>query len=164
MADRSRMWTSQNAGVTLVSAGVAGQISLSLDTDYAASTGLASMFGCTIVRTFVRCSIRSGNAETSNADMIGFMGLGVFPSLIDQGDFPDLNIREGSWWGYIAHPFSMPGAVLTPVIPDRAAFFEVEFRSGRKVGIGERPSLVVQQTVSDTVTYNVTVTMLCLLP
>ena len=80
MADRRRrLWTSQNAAVALSTGGVPGQIALGLDTDFIASTGVASMFGCTVVRTFVRGSIRSGGAETGIDAIVGFVGLGVFP-------------------------------------------------------------------------------------
>ena len=163
MADRRRrLWTSQNAEVTLSTGGVAGQIALGLDTDFIASTGLASMFGCTVVRTFLRGYIRSGDSTVS--DMAAFIGLGVFPNGIDQGDYPDLNVREGDWFGYLALPFLTSGVAVKPVQPEEAAYFTAEFRSARKIGLGETLTLVIQQTITRSVVYHVTTTMLCLLP
>ena len=60
--------------------------------------------------------------------------------------------------------FFMPGAADTPVLPDVAAAHRSDYRSMRKIDVGETPTLVIQISDSVGITFVVTANILVLLP
>ena len=57
------------------------------------------------------------------------MGIGIFPSGMDNGDFPDLAVYDGNWMAYECFAYKMPGAASTLVLPSEAAFNRLDYRS-----------------------------------
>ena len=161
---RRRMWTADESTITVGTLGVPGQIFRQIDVNFLTQTGWASMLGCTIARTHTCVRIDS-NTNTGNNLMRAWMGIGIFPSGMDNGDFPDLSIYNGDWFVYECYTFQMPSAASTLVLPESAAVHRSDYRSMRKVARpDERVCLVWQQDTTVIARYGIQVSMLVLLP
>jgi len=161
---RRRIWTTTNVVELPVSSGVNGQKAQILDANFALSTGLAGMFGCTISRTHVCTLLTSIEDATSIIKMQ--MGIGIFPTGTDEGDFPNLQRYEGDWLAYECFVFQLPGGTAQiPVVPSEAAFTRSDYRSMRKVtDVGMSPFIVFQTDSASDFEIDAVVSQLILLP
>jgi len=162
---RKRIWTTSSGTLNLTAAGIGGGKSSNLASNWISSTGLASMFGCTVGRTHLCALVQSAMGETAVVANTLFLGIGVYPTLMDDIDFPALANSDGSWMAQECTVFRMPGAGDLPVLPGEAAFLRADYRSMRKVDeVGYNPFLVAQQEVAEAVDVRFVVTQLILLP
>ena len=161
---RRRLWTADQANITVGTLGVPGQITRQVDVNFLASTGLASMFGCTVARTHT-CVLIDSSTNTGTSFIKGWMGLGVFPSGMDNGDFPNLEVYEGDYFAWECFSMLMPGVASTIVLPNEAAFIRGDYRSMRKIGrADERLWVVFQLDTTQIVRFRFQMSALILLP
>jgi len=142
---RRRVWTNIRGTLPMDTTGQGAQKSFKLDTNFLTDMGLASMAGCTISRVHICTLITNDAGETSSVRSQLTWGIGIYSSLIDAGDFPNVELYAGDWMAYGCSIFFTQAAANLPVLPGEAAFQEKDFKSMRKISrSGISPFLVAQ--------------------
>ena len=163
-ARRRRIWTNDHSTITVGTLGVPGQIFRHVDANVLLNTSLASMFGSTVARTHT-CVLIDSSTNTGTTLMKAYLGMGVFPQGMDNGDFPDLEQYNGDYFAWECFSFQMPGAANTLVLPSEAAFTRQDYRSMRKIPrTEERVNVVLQIDATEIVRFHLQIAMLFLLP
>ena len=151
--------------ILLITAGIPGQLKIDLSTNLETGLGLAHLPGYTCIDTHVSVLIRSSSDESQTSLVQAAFAIGVKPTGMDNGDYPNLELYEGDWLWYQAYQFLLPGAVSTPVLPDAAAFQRSHSGASRRItDIGQEMVLVGQQGTSQNVDYFFQVQQLWLMP
>ena len=163
-ARRRRIWTQDEATITVGTANQAGQIARQIDVNILTEASLGSLAGYTVVRTHV-CVLIDSSTNTGTSFIKANFGLGVFPEFMDQGDFPRLDVYNGNYYAFECFTFRMPGVASTVVLPAEAAFTRSDYRSQRKIPrTNDRLWLVWQQDTTEIVRYRSQISYLLLVP
>ncbi len=142
---RPRSWYNQGFLSTLAAAGAGGQQITNLSTIMEARLGVTGLPGYTVSRLHMCTLITSGTSETGVGRFSVFIGIGVYPSGMDAGDFPDLHLYEGDWMAFECFTFQLSGTELLPVLPESASFQRSDYRSMRKINRAQETLFLVAQ-------------------
>ena len=104
----------------------------------------------------------SGQTATTTAKV--YMGVGIFPTGMDNADFPDLSKYDGDWLWWTCKIFTFTG-IDVPVLPDQVAGFDVDSKAQRKItDVGLQPWFVCQSDTTTDLRVRVDLAMMLLLP
>jgi len=146
------------------SAGVAGQQRLDISAALEATKGILDLSGYTVARTHLCVLVESAAGETASVQTNLWLGIGVFPTGMAAGTFPDLSAYEGDWYAYECMIFRTVGTQLLAVAPESASVLRADYKSMRKIPNGERCVLVAQIAQTIDLLVNVSVSTLYLMP
>ena len=162
---RIGLWTSTNTTLVVDTAGIAGQKAVQTTSNLESGLGLAHLAGYTIVDTRVKVYAESSSAEGGNTLEHASLGIGVFSTGIDEGDFPNLTVYEGDWLWYGTMIFRLPGAVSGTVLPTEFSQLHSRSRAQRRIpDVGLSGWMVAQQSGGSDVNYFVRVEHYILMP
>ena len=161
---RRRVWTSADGVLAVISSGIAGQKISEISQNLQTTLGIAQLSGFTVGRTHLCVQAKGAANNTVITQQRVFLGLGVFPQAMDEGDFPDLETYQGDYFGYECMTFQGSGTANKPVEPESAGFLRADYRSMRKIPNGEAIFLVIQQTGADDYDFNFVASMLLMMP
>ena len=93
------------------------------------------------------------------------MAVGIYPTGMDNADFPTLDKYDGDWLWWKCIVYKSPGVSGALITPEEEAAFQVESKAMRKItDVGQTPFLVAQTDTSEDVDLTVTLALLVLLP
>ena len=163
---RKRFWTTETIQINS-NAGTATIVSLTTTLrNRLDSGGTHNVMGYTLARVLGKGLVVNEASDTSAAIGGYALGIGVFPSLIDAVDMPDLAVHEGDWLWYTSALFKGAGTGLTPIEPENARNIDIDSKSMRQM---ERASdnVFLATKLTDTsveLTYLLAFSLLWLMP
>ncbi len=162
---RARIWTNNNYEVTLTALGAPGQKSVTTLGSLRSALDISHLVGYTIIETWIRGYIAAGTDETGVLRNALQFGVGIYAGLIDDGDFPRVDLYEGDWMAWGSNSFRLPGVAFLPVLPEPNAIINVHSKGQRRINdVGETVFMVLQEDLAATIDVNFTVTHLLLMP
>ncbi len=172
---RSRLFTTTLFSQTIVAGniGTASQQSNNQATsDFESKSGRTAR-GVTIARIWIRALYHTIAVITTPVISSYYLGMGIFTSGIDNGDFPDLSQHDGDWMVHDARPLIDTAVSTDPNVlnPEGAGNYggvvSIDNRSMRKLNRDtEQLFLVLQKSTvtEDNIQFRGEVTIMWLLP
>ncbi len=158
---RNRLFSTQVSFLNITASGFAGAKRSNLGASLEAGLGVGGLPGWTVGPMWLAMLLLTDGDNTSSSVVTAHVGVGVYPSGMDDGDFPDMALGDGDWMLRSDIIFEMPGVISTLVKPDQVATQRLETRSMRRIErLGDSLFIVVQQNVADDMIYNFSATMM----
>jgi len=160
---RAKIWTNVNFTKALTTA--ATEVFQDTLVNLLAGLGLVSPIGFTVIDTRVRGLIHSDDGDTSAGFVTLNWGIGVYPALMDSGDFPRLAEYEGDWLIWGTQNVQLAGAISTIVLPEMNAVIDARSRAQRRItDLGQTLFFVIEEDVSEGIDVELSVSHLLLMP
>ncbi len=169
---RRRFWTTSvfNLGLTGAAVGTGSQdSSTAVFTSVTTKLDTSILAGLTLVKCYLNGYWRTAADVAAPVVNTFSVGLGLFPSGIDDGDFPDLSSHTGDWVLHDSRPLvevQSGGAVVVPLLPqsgEMTSGLRLESSGMRKLQtLADRPFVVAQKAIASEETITLEAVVTCL--
>ena len=167
---RSRLFVTSHFLLSTNTIGVAGQSStVAMVTDFQSVTG-RQLMNATLAGTWLR-GLYTQNGAAGLGPVDCYLGGGMYPAGMDDGDFPNLELHEGDWFihdGRALRYTGSSGSILSPLNASAGGGVDIHSGGQRKVSHAAiSPAIVLQIGVAPSagsVEFNGVLTALWLLP